>query len=103
MLQASGGFGAEIDARAVPIALAAQRLAKGDRKAALVRALSDGEDHELLFTVKKGRLLPSGGPLAARARKPIGRVVSEPGLWLLENGRRHKVAPAGHEHDVAAD
>jgi thiamine-monophosphate kinase len=103
MLQASGGLGAEIDAHAVPIAMAAQRLARGDRKAALLRALADGEDHELLFTVKKGRTLPTDGPLAARARKPMGRVVNEPGLWLLEDGQRHKVAPAGHEHDVAAD
>ena len=102
MLQASGGLGAEIDARAVPIALAAHRLAKTDGKDALMRALSDGEDHELLFTVKKGRTLPMGGPLTARARKPIGRVVNEPGLWLIQDGLRRKVAPSGHEHDVAA-
>lgn len=102
MLQASGGLGAEIDAAAVPVATAARRLAGGDAKAALRRALGDGEDHELLFTVRRGAKLPAGGPLTSRARRPIGRVVREPGLFLVHNGARTRVEPTGHEHDVAA-
>jgi thiamine-monophosphate kinase len=102
MLVASGGLGAEIDAGAVPIRSAARRLAGGDRKAALRHALGDGEDHALLFAVRAGERLPPGGPLTARARQPIGRVVPAPGLWLIDQGVRRRVAATGHEHDLAA-
>lgn len=101
MLRASGGFGAELDAAAVPVTPAARRLAKGDPARALARALTDGEDHELLFNVRRGRRLPSGGPLTVRARRPIGRVIAEPGLFLLQDGVRRRVEPEGHEHEVA--
>ena len=102
LLHASSVAGAEIDAGAVPIAAAARRRAKGDRQRALAAALSDGEDHELLFTVAAGRLLPRGGPLTMRARRPIGRVIDEPGLWLVRDGSRCPLKPLGHEHAIAA-
>jgi thiamine-monophosphate kinase len=98
LLVASGGLGAEIDARAVPIRPAARSLTRGDRAAALRRALGDGEDHVLLWTQAAGRSLPAGGPLGPRARRPIGRVVAERGLWLVDGQRRTRVAPRGHEH-----
>ncbi|MBK8098418.1 MAG: thiamine-phosphate kinase [Planctomycetes bacterium] len=99
LLRASGGCGAEIDADAVPIAAAARRLARGDAEAALGHALGDGEDHELLFTVRRGRRLPGGGPLTAAARRPIGRVIARHGLWLLgSDGRRQRLQPQGWQH-----
>lgn len=100
LLAASGGLGAEIDAAAVPIARAAFRRARGDRGAALHGALGDGEDHVLLWTQAAGRVLPRGGPLAPRWRRPIGRVVAAPGLWLVENGRRTRVPALGYRHEL---
>jgi len=102
MLQASGGLGAELDARALPVSRDALRQARGDRDAAIRAALADGEDHELLFTVPRRRRLPAGGPLTAAARRPIGRVLARPGLWLVDGDTRRRVAPEGHEHDLAA-
>lgn len=101
MLAASGGLGAEIDAAAVPVSRAARQLARGDVAVALRHALGDGEDHELLFTVRRGRRLPAGGPLSTAARRPIGRVVARRGLWLLTpDGRRQRLQPAGWQHAV---
>ncbi len=100
LLEASGGLGAEIDAAAVPVSTAAKRLAKGDREAALLRALGDGEDHELLFTVARGKALPTGGPLTNRARRPIGRIVRQPGLWICKGDTRVPIAPRGHQHAI---
>lgn len=101
LLEASGGLGAELDAGAIPVSGAARRLARGDRVRALHHALADGEDHVLLFTLRRGAVLPTGGPLRARARKPIGSVVREPGLWLRHpDGRREPLAPEGWQHDV---
>ncbi|MGE3174105.1 MAG: thiamine-monophosphate kinase [Planctomycetota bacterium] len=102
VLRASGGLGAELFADAVPVRSAARRAARGDRQQALRSAFGDGEDHELLFTVRRGRALPAGGPLAARVRRPIGRVIATPGLWLVDGATRRRLRPVGHEHDLAA-
>jgi thiamine-monophosphate kinase len=100
LLAASGGLGAEIDVRALPIRPEALRLARGDRERALARALGDGEDHVLLWTQAPGRALPAGGPLAARARRAVGRVLTAPGLWLVDGERRTRVVPGGHQHEL---
>jgi thiamine-monophosphate kinase len=48
----SSGVGAEVMATAIPISSTARRAAKvsGSAKTALLAALTDGEDFELLFT-----------------------------------------------------
>jgi thiamine-monophosphate kinase len=102
LLAASGrGLGAELFADALPVASAARGLARRSGRSALEHALADGEDYELLFAVAPRGRLAAGGPLAAAARAPIGRVVAEPGLWLaFAGGRRVAVPPAGFQHDV---
>ncbi len=101
MLQASGGLGAELDERAIPVSQAARRLGGGDREQALRHALGDGEDHVLLFTVRRGQALPAGGPLPALARRPLGRVVRTPGLRLLRrDGSVTPLQPEGFQHDL---
>jgi len=100
VLAASGGLGAELDTTALPLRRAAHRLASGDRARAVRHALHDGEDHVLLWTVRGA--LPRGGPLTARARRPIGRVLDTPGLWLRgPDGRRRRVRPGGWQHRLA--
>jgi thiamine-monophosphate kinase len=98
MLAASGCPGAEIHTDAVPIRAAARRLAGGRPSEALRRALVDGEDHVLLWA-QSDRPLASGGPLTARARRPIGRILATPGLWLVHrDGRRERLQPDGYQH-----
>lgn len=98
MLTASGCPGAELDAAAIPVRAAARQLAGGDRQVALRRAFADGEDHVLLWSQRPAALAP-GGPLTARARRPIGRIVATPGLWLVQpDGQRQPLEVAGYEH-----
>lgn len=101
LLLASGGFGAEIDARAVPIRRAARRRAGNDRQRALWAALADGEDHVLLWTQRRGTVLPPGGPIPTRRRAPIGRIIASPGLWLVDGLHRVCVPARGYRHDLA--
>jgi thiamine-monophosphate kinase len=85
---AASGVGAELLGRAIPVSAAARAAARkvGVGKTALVAALTDGEDFELLFAVAAGdavRVLDGW-----RARFPevrlscIGRVTGERGLRL---------------------
>jgi thiamine-monophosphate kinase len=99
MLHASGGLGAELSAAAIPITAAARRRAGG---AALHAALTDGEAHALLWAQAGGSELAAGGPLSTRARRPIGRVVRTPGLWLVDGGERRRLRPTGYQHDLDA-
>lgn len=47
--------GARLELDSVPVSWDARKMAGGKRDKALARALSDGEDFELLFTVRPGR------------------------------------------------
>ena len=101
VLQASGVPGAELEARSVPLHADARRLARTDGTRALDHALGDGEDHELLFTVRARAELPTGKVLTPRAMRPIGRLVARPGLWLVEaDGSRRELAPRGWQHPL---
>jgi thiamine-monophosphate kinase len=97
ILRESGGLGAELGAGRVPVSAAARRMPGS----ALEHALSDGEDYELLFTVRPGRAA------ALRRRWPfrtklsaIGLVTRrESGMWLVSGGgKRRRLVPAGWEH-----
>jgi len=100
LLDASGAPGAVLDAAAIPIHPSARRLECGDLERALERALGDGEDHELLFTVRAGARLGTGGPLPAAARRPIGEVVERPGLWLRSAaGTVQRLRVEGYQHE----
>jgi len=98
MLEASRGprtrLGAELYADQIPIRRAARQL-KGDP---LQHALRDGEDHVLLWAQRPATSLGRGGPLSSRARRPIGRILAEPGLWLVVGDSRRRLKIAGYEH-----
>ncbi len=47
----SSGVGARLDLEKIPVSSAARKLACNQRYRALIHALSDGEDFELLFTI----------------------------------------------------
>jgi len=97
ILKESGGLGAELDASAVPVSGAARKQ-EGD---ALEHALSDGEDYELLFTVRPAR----AGALRKKWRfktklTEIGGILPRgKGTWLVsEAGKRRRLKPAGWQH-----
>lgn len=96
------GFGAVVDAAAVPIADAARRLALHSGKTPLDHALNDGEDFELLFTMAADRAdavlsaWNSPTPLAV-----VGRIVKD-GLWLAADGAVRAVDPGGYDHRAAS-
>lgn len=92
------GVGATIEAEAVPIHPAAQKL---DRGRAIIGnplelALHGGEDYELLFTAPKSRRTP---PKIAGVRTTrIGEIVRCSGLAVVYRGRRTTLKPQGWEH-----
>ena len=98
----SGQLGAELQAERIPLRAAAKQLAGGDGARALAHAFGDGEDHALLWAQRSNRELAAGGPLTARARRPIGTIVARPGLWLTRAGKMERLAIAGFEHRLGA-
>ncbi len=97
LLRASDVPGAVLDAAAIPIANAARRLARRDGRTALEHALADGEDHELLVAASPRLRWPELACLR-HARRPIGRLVAESGLWLELAGVRQRLEPEGWQH-----
>ncbi|MDX1945058.1 MAG: thiamine-phosphate kinase [Pirellulaceae bacterium] len=98
LLEASG-CGAIVEESSVPIASAAEELARRDGRPPLDHALCDGEDFELLLAVppdEAERLLadqPLGVPLIR-----IGLCTDE-GLWLrAPEGELSPLAPHGFQH-----
>ncbi len=95
------GVSALLQERAIPIAPAARRI--DDEKTPLLRALTDGEDFELVFTVSPERAsaLEAAWRNAFRLRlSQIGEIVSGDGQLFLEDksGQRQQWTAAGFEH-----
>jgi len=80
--------GAVIDGDLVPIHDDVCRLPP-DGLTPLEHALQDGEDYELLFS--------SSSSIGSDATR-IGRIVAEPGMWLMRDGMSEPLRPMGWEH-----
>ncbi len=93
--------GAILDAERIPVSAAATQQASADRSA-FDRALSDGEDFELLFAVSPadGQRLES----LWRDETPvtrIGQITAEPGCWLKDpSGQLVTLPPLGWTHAI---
>lgn len=93
--------GAELNAERIPISAAARRAK--DNRVPLEHALRDGEDFELLFTVRPNRV---PGLLTAWRRTfktpvtPIGTVTKEVGRISIRppDGEAWELQAAGYEH-----
>ena len=101
-LLVAGGVGAELLQRAVPVSRAAKTRAREGGKPALVAALTDGEDFELLFTAASRdavRLLDAWKkqfpdvPLTC-----IGRITAEPGLRMRDERGVQTFEEHGYVH-----
>ena len=103
LLKASG-VGAEILASAIPISREARRAAKASSSAkpALVAALTDGEDFELLFTLPSAKAVPlldSWKSAMPHVRLScIGRVTQTPGLVLRDKHGARPLTLNGYQH-----
>ncbi|MCI0334848.1 MAG: thiamine-phosphate kinase [Planctomycetes bacterium] len=104
-LAAESGCGAMIFTNDVPIAAAAYQLADQEaaanrEAAALMHALSDGQDFELLFaaTPETAQTILRDSPLEC-AITHVGELATEPGLWQQHGaGQRQPLAPIGWRH-----
>jgi thiamine-monophosphate kinase len=103
-LLAPDGLGAELLASAIPISVPARRRAQASTAArpALVAALADGEDFELLFTVASNQAVPlldawkkQFHPLRLTC---IGKITSEPGVSLRDKTGVRPLHAHGYSH-----
>ena len=96
--------GAELLGSAIPIARAAKQAARADSSAkpALLAALTDGEDFELLFTLASRQAVPLTD--AWRQQFPevpltcIGRITAQAGLRLHDKGGVRVLHAHGYTH-----
>lgn len=106
----ASGFGVALDLDRIPISPDAERAAAADStgRSPLDRALSDGEDFELLLAVapQEGAtfLAERSDILGAPIRK-IGEFVAERGLWSVSHDAPMLVplTPRGWEHGASSD
>lgn len=103
LLNASG-VGAELLASAIPISRAARHAAKASASAkpALLAALTDGEDFELLFTLASRdavRLLDAWkGQFADTRLTCIGKITSTSGVTIRDKDGLRPLTVHGYEH-----
>jgi thiamine-monophosphate kinase len=99
-LAASSGVGVVLEAGRIPVSAAARRAGGG--RSPLEHALGDGEDFELLFTVRADRVdeFEKSWKRQFRLRcTRIGEVTREPGVRLREkDGHVQPLLAGGYEH-----
>lgn len=99
------GVGALLEEASIPVSAAARRM-KG-RRTPLEHALCDGEDFELLFTVREEKTAAFEKAWMRRFRLPCTRIgtVSKAQRvieLIMPDGRRTKMAGRGFEHFAAS-
>jgi thiamine-monophosphate kinase len=98
----SSQVGAELLASAIPISRAAKLRARANAKPALLGALGDGEDFELLFTVPSGHavaLLDAWKKQFPKLRLScIGKITAEQGLKLRDKTGVRTLETHGYVH-----
>ena len=96
--------GAELLTRALPIRRAAKERARDNPsgKTALLAALTDGEDYELLFTVSSKDAVPMlDGWKSAFPETPlhcIGKITDQPGIALRDDKGVKPLTLHGYDH-----
>jgi thiamine-monophosphate kinase len=101
-LAESSHCGVLLDLAAIPIAPAAQEMARqaGDSRSPLEHALCDGEDFELLLAVPATEVpqILADAELGVRIT-PIGHCIPETGLWVDAGANQLRpLPPRGYRH-----
>jgi thiamine-monophosphate kinase len=98
----ASGVGAELLASAIPISQEARRAAKTSAKPALLAALTDGEDFELLFTVASRDAVPLldawNKQYLSTALSCIGKITSAKGVAIRDKHGLRPLTVHGYEH-----
>jgi thiamine-monophosphate kinase len=100
-LAEASGCGVEIDADVLPIELAARKWWEVAGHDAVLRAMSGGDDYELLFAVPRtwgGRLRHARSRVAEPALTRIGVLTKDPGARVLLRSGARETLPRGFEH-----
>ncbi|MBC7329283.1 thiamine-phosphate kinase [bacterium] len=87
------GKGALIFVEKIPLSPHLLSLCQSQNLSPLDFALFGGEDYELLFTGEAGIKEKISFPIYE-----IGEIIEEKGIWLVEEGKRRKLAREGFEH-----
>lgn len=90
-------LGFVLEEKNIPISKAARKLARGDHQKALWHALYDGEDFELLFTVRPAHFRTLSKKWNKRFDSPlfvIGQIVRSGRKWPMSKG----VSSLGYQH-----
>ena len=96
VLEASG-VGAEINREDLPLSTGLQQL---EKKQQITFALHGGDDYELCFTApaSASTKIEALGDRLDCAITCIGKIIPEPGLYQVANGKRVAVAAKGFDH-----
>ena len=100
-LAEASGCGVEIEAEALPIEPAARAWWEAAGHDAVLRAMSGGDDYELLFAVPRtwgGRLKHARSRVAEPSLTRIGWLTKDPGARVLLRGGARESLPRGFEH-----
>jgi thiamine-monophosphate kinase len=98
-LVAASRVGAALEAGHIPVSAAARRAGQG--LTTLEHALGDGEDFELLFTVKAGEAAAFEKAWRAQFKlrcTRIGFVTRKAGVSLVAAGKAHPLTHHGYDH-----
>jgi thiamine-monophosphate kinase len=100
-LAEASGCGVEIDADALPIEAAARTWWEQSGQDPVLRAMSSGDDYELLIAVPRmwgGRLRHVRSRVAAPALTRIGVLTKDPGTRVLKRNGAREPLPGGFVH-----
>ena len=98
------GVGAEIDAATLPAVDGFEQVCSIIGKSVVSMQISSGEDYRLLFTVKKQADASLPALIETHGLGPvhrIGRIVEQPGVRLLQEGRYSDISFQGYQHGGA--
>lgn len=97
----ASGCGVEIEAEALPVHPAARAWWEAAGEDAVFRAMSGGDDYELLLAVPRtwgGRLRHVRSRVAEPALTRIGVLTKDPGARVLQRNGAREPLPRGFEH-----
>lgn len=100
-LAEASGCGVEVDGDALPIDPAARAWWETRGQDPVLRAMSGGDDYELLFAVPRtwgGRLRHARSRVAEPALTRIGVLTKDPGARVLRRSGARETLPRGFEH-----
>lgn len=95
------GVGAEVDGQSLPVSPETRQVAELLHADGRAWALGGGEDYRLLLTVGADQVEALQSLVRrelGRELHPVGRLVAEPGVRLLDGDSRREISDLGYDH-----